>query len=50
MKFMNPPEMTEQWVGRFGWPAELAVTIGIVELTCLVIYLFPRTAVLARSC
>ena len=29
-----------------GWPATLAVRLGILELACTLIYLFPRTAVL----
>ncbi len=32
--------------GFADWPAGSAVTIGIVELACTVIYLIPRTAVL----
>lgn len=31
---------------KLGWPADLAVPLGIVELTCTLIYLMPRTAVL----
>jgi hypothetical protein len=29
-----------------GYPAELGLTIGIVELVCVVLYALPRTAVL----
>jgi hypothetical protein len=46
MKLRNPPELAEQFVGKFGYPADLAVKIGITELCCVVLYLFPRTAVL----
>lgn len=38
---------TEEVVKGFAdWPAGSAVTIGIVELACTVLYLIPRTAVL----
>ena len=31
---------------QLGWPAHLAVTVGVLELACLAVYLVPRTAVL----
>lgn len=31
---------------KSGWPDNALVPIGIVELACVLIYLFPRTAVL----
>src|SRR3954469_22844045 len=31
---------------QLGYPASLVVTIGILELPCLAVYVFPRTAVL----
>jgi len=31
---------------KLGIPDDLAVTIGVLELLCLVVYLIPRTAVL----
>lgn len=31
---------------RLGYPASLAVTIGTIELVCLVLYVIPRTSVL----
>lgn len=46
MKFLNPPEMSEQFVGKFGYPAKLAFAIGVVEVCCMLIYLIPQTAVL----
>lgn len=46
MKFMNPPDMAQEFVGKFGYPAELTLPIGILEITCAVIYLIPRTSVL----
>lgn len=46
MKFVNPPDMSKQFVEHLGYPAKLAVPIGVVEVLCLVVFLFPRTAVL----
>ncbi len=31
---------------RVGWPAKLALPLGILELTCVILYLIPRTAIL----
>jgi len=46
MKFKNPPEVAEQFVGKLGYPAELIFAIGIVEVSCVVLYLIPQTAIL----
>ena len=46
MKFLYPPDMAEQWVGKFGYPEKFAFAIGVVELSCLILYLVPRTATL----
>lgn len=46
MKFLQPGDFIDQFVTFFGYPATLAVTIGIVELSCLALYLVPRTSVL----
>ena len=46
MKFMRPPEMVKEFVERLGYPAETLLAIGITEITCLILFLFPRTAVL----
>ena len=46
MKFMNPPELEEQFGNKFGYPMKLAAVLGAVELSCVVLYLIPRTAVL----
>lgn len=45
MKLMQPPGM-EEAVGKLGWSMSLMTTIGVVELLCVLIYLFPKTAVL----
>ncbi|MBX3404098.1 MAG: DoxX family protein [Phycisphaeraceae bacterium] len=46
MKFLRPPEMIEQFEGVLGYPARLAVPIGMVELLCVVLFIIPRTAAL----
>jgi chaperone required for assembly of F1-ATPase len=43
MKIAQTAEVVK---GFANWPAGSAVSIGIVELACTVIYLIPRTAVL----
>ncbi len=45
-KLMNPPQFAEQWVGTFGYPTDVAVSIGIVEISCAVLYLIPPTTIL----
>ena len=35
-----------QSMGELGYPVNLALTIGIVELACIAVYLIPRTSVL----
>jgi len=46
MKFLSPPEMTKEFVERFGYPAETLLAIAIAELASVLLFLFPRTAVL----
>ena len=36
--------IAEETMAELGWPAGYAFMIGIIELTCLVLYLIPRTA------
>jgi hypothetical protein len=38
--------IAEETMAQLGWPAGYAFMIGLIELTCLVLYLFPRTSVL----
>jgi glyoxylase-like metal-dependent hydrolase (beta-lactamase superfamily II) len=45
IKVLNLPLAVEGTL-RLGYPAQLVVAIGMVELICLAIYLYPRTAVL----
>lgn len=45
MKFSSSPELAEGMT-HLGIPLSLARTLGILELSCLILYLIPRTAVL----
>jgi hypothetical protein len=44
-KVLNLPVAIDGTV-RLGYPATLVMFLGIVELICLAMYLYPRTAVL----
>lgn len=37
--------IAEETLAQLGWPPGYALMIGVIELTCLVLYLFPRTSV-----
>jgi hypothetical protein len=45
MKLMGGEQLTEGFE-HLGWPIKVAVTLGIVELTCTLIYAIPQTAIL----
>jgi hypothetical protein len=45
MKLMKPAAVVEGFE-NLGYPARLAMGIGILELACTAVYLVPRTAVL----
>jgi uncharacterized membrane protein YhaH (DUF805 family) len=45
MKLAKVPAAVEGFK-KFGYPEHLLLVLGIVELSCALIYLFPRTAVL----
>ncbi len=45
MKLMKPPDLVKEFA-RLGWPDDLALGIGIVELVCVALYVVPRTSVL----
>jgi len=36
--------VAEETMAQLGWPAGYAFMIGIIELTCLLLYLVPRTS------
>jgi hypothetical protein len=45
LKFVQPQMVVEGFT-HLGWPQRLAIPLGIVEVTCTILYLVPRTAVL----
>ena len=45
MKFTTSPQLTEGFE-HLGWPIRSAPALGVTEITCTLLYLFPRTAVL----
>ncbi|MGH7564326.1 MAG: DoxX family protein [Gemmatimonadota bacterium] len=45
MKLMQPAVVLESMT-RLGYPEGLAVGIGVLQLVCLAVYVFPRTSVL----
>ena len=44
-KFIQPPGMEES-LTHIGWAMDQVLLLGIIEVTCVAIYLIPRTAVL----
>lgn len=38
--------IAEETMAQLGWPAGYVVMIGLIELGCLILYLYPRTNVL----
>ncbi len=44
-KFVQPADVPKEFT-RLGWPVNLAVALGITELTCAILYAIPQTAVL----
>lgn len=38
--------VAEETMAQLGWPQGYAFAIGLIELTCLVLFLIPRTSVL----
>lgn len=45
MKFRQPPELAEGFA-HLGWPMNLALSLGILEVACALLYALPRTSVL----
>lgn len=39
-------EVAEETMRQLGWPSGYALTIGVIELVCVLLYLYPRTSVL----
>jgi hypothetical protein len=46
MKVMRVPMVVSSFTNQFGYPASAVVPIGLIELTCVILYLIPRTTVL----
>lgn len=44
-KLLGMP-VAEETMVQLGWPPGYAVMIGVIELTCVVLYLVPRTSLL----
>jgi len=44
-KMLGMP-VVEETMAQLGWPSGYAFMIGLIELTCLVLYLIPRTSLL----
>jgi hypothetical protein len=45
MKLTRAPQLTEGFA-HLGWNLDHATALGIVELTCTIVFLIPQTAVL----
>ena len=45
MKLMKPAPVVEGFA-HLGYPASLALALGMIELACAVVYVIPRTSVL----
>jgi DoxX-like protein len=45
MKFVQPPDVAKGFE-HLGWQMSLAIGLGILELTCTIIYVIPQTSVL----
>jgi hypothetical protein len=46
MKLVRAPPVVQGMTEQFGYPPGLILPIGVVELTCVVLYVIPQTAVL----
>jgi len=44
-KLMGTP-IAEETMAALGWPQGYTMMIGVIELSCLLLYLFPRTSLL----
>jgi hypothetical protein len=45
LKLLRVPEAIES-TSQLGYPVSTLLTIGLIEVACLIIYLLPRTAIL----
>ncbi|HEX2121471.1 MAG TPA: DoxX family protein [Thermoanaerobaculia bacterium] len=44
-KLVRPPQVVEGTT-QLGWPVSVILTLGVIQLVCLILYAVPRTAVL----
>lgn len=44
-KLVRPPQVIEGTT-QLGWPVSVILTLGVIQVVCLVLYAVPRTAVL----
>jgi len=45
-KFLMADMVAEQNMTPLGWPAKYLLLIGLIELTCVILYVVPRTSLL----
>jgi hypothetical protein len=45
-KFRAPPEVVQAFTTKYGYPAGTLVPIGVLELSCALLYAIPQTATL----
>lgn len=45
IKLSNNPNVIEAFTGKYGYPRQSLVAIGIAEATCAILYAIPRTAI-----
>lgn len=46
IKLSRNEQAVAAFPGKYGWPLELLVPIGVIEVLCVVVYVIPQTAVL----
>jgi hypothetical protein len=46
MKLAHAAPVVASWGSQFGYPESLLTPIGLLEVTCAILYIIPRTAVL----
>ncbi len=44
-KLVRPPQVIEG-TAQLGWPVSVILTLGVIQVVCLILYAVPRTAVL----
>ncbi len=44
-KLLRPPQVIEGTT-QLGWPVSALLTLGVIQVVCLIVYLVPRTSVL----